>query len=139
VNQEPHSVEWRTIVFAILLVVLSLVLLAIHWAAWRKSDHGGLSDREQQFARRQFRRRTQISGMLGAIGLLMLTTQWVEEKTMSLALWLAVLCAVAWLILMALIDWWATRTFYGRDEVLNTVQMEMLKQEIRRFQEEQGK
>jgi hypothetical protein len=132
-------VEWRTIVFAILLVVLSLVLLAIHWAAWRKSDHGGLSDREQQFARRQFRRRTQISGMLGAIGLLMLTTQWVEEKTMSLALWLAVLCAVAWLILMALIDWWATRAFYGRDEVLNTVQMEMLKQEIRRFQEEQGK
>jgi hypothetical protein len=132
-------VEWNTIVFALLLVVLSLVLLAFHWAAWRKADHGGLSEREQQFTRRQFRRRTQASGMLGAIGLLMLTAQSVEEKTMSLALWLAILCAVAWVILMALIDWWATRAYYGRDEVVNTVQMEMLKKEIRRFQEEQGK
>jgi hypothetical protein len=132
-------VEWNTIVFALLLVVLSLVLLAFHWAAWRKSDHGGLSEREQQFTRRQFRRRTQASGMLGAIGLLMITAQSVEEKTMSLALWLAILCAVAWVILMALIDWWATRAYYGRDEVVNTVQMEMLKKEIRRFQEEQGK
>lgn len=131
--------EWSTIVFAILLVVLSLVLLAIHWASWRKSDHGGLAEREQQFARRQFRRRTQASGMLGAIGLLMLTTQFVEERTMALALWLAILCAVLWLILMALIDWWATRAYYGRDEIVNAVQMELLKKEIRQFQEEQGK
>lgn len=131
--------EWKTIVFALLLVVLSLTMLAFHWAARRKADHGGLSEREQQFYRRQFRRRTQASGMLGAIGLLMLTTQWIEERSMSLALWLAILCAVAWLILMALIDWWATRAFYGRDEVVNAVQMEILKKEIRRFQEEQGK
>jgi hypothetical protein len=132
-------VEWKTVVFALLLVVLSLAMLSFHWAAWRKADHGGLSEREQQFARRQFRRRTQASGMLGAIGLLMLTTQWVEEKSMALALWLAILCAVAWVMLMALIDWWASRAFYGRDEVVNTVQMEILKKEIRRFQEEQGK
>jgi hypothetical protein len=132
-------VDWRTIVFATLLVVLSLTMLAIHWAVWRKADHGGLSEREQQFARRQFRRRTQASGMLGAIGLLMLTTQFVEEKSMSLVLWLAILCAVAWTVLVALIDWWSTRTFYGRDEIVNTVQMELIKKEIRRFQEEQGK
>lgn len=131
--------EWSTIVFAILLVVLSLVLLAVHWAAWRKTDHGGLAAREQQFAQRQFRRRTLASGMLGAIGMLMLTTQFVEERTMALALWLAILCAVMWLMLMAVIDWWATRSFYGRDEVVNSVQMELLKKEIRRFQEEQGK
>jgi hypothetical protein len=113
--------------------------LAFHWAAWRKADHGGLSEREQQFTRRQFRRRTQASGMLGAIGLLMLTTQWVEEWSMSFVLWLAILCAVLWVILMALIDWWSSRTYFGRDEVVNTVQMELLKKEIRRFQEEQGK
>ena len=131
--------EWSTSIFALLLVVLSLVMLAFHWAAWRKADHGGLSERDQQFARRQFRRRTQASGMLGAIGLLMLTTQFVEERTMALALWLAILCGVGWLILMALIDWWSTRAFYGREEVVNAAQMELLKKEIRRFQEEQGK
>jgi hypothetical protein len=113
-----------TVIFGTLLVVLSLVLLAIHWTAWRKSDHGGLGEREQQFALRQFRRRTQASGMLGAIGLLMLTTQWVEEDSMKAALWLATLCAVLWVAAMALIDWWATRTYYGRDEVVNTVQIE---------------
>jgi hypothetical protein len=132
-------VAWSTTVFAVLLVALSLVMLAWHWAAWRKADHGGLSERDQQFARRQFRRRTQASGMLGAIGLLMLTTQFVEEWTMALALWLAILCGVAWLILMATVDWWSTRTFYGREEVVNAAQMELLKKEIRRFQEEQGK
>jgi hypothetical protein len=120
-------------------VVLSLVLLAVHWAAWRKADHGGLAAREQQFAQRQFRRRTLASGMLGAIGMLMLTTQFVAERSMALALWLAILCAVMWLVLMAVIDWWATRSFYGRDEVVNNVQIELLKKEIRRFQEEQGK
>lgn len=131
--------ELRTIVFAILLIILSLVMLAFHWAAWRKADHGGLAERDQQFARRQFRRRTQASGMLGAIGLLMLTTQFVPERMMALALWLAILCGVAWLILMALIDWWSTRTFYGREEVVNAAQIEALKQEIRRYQQEQGK
>lgn len=131
--------DWGTTIFAALLVALSLTMLAVHWAAWRKADHGGLSQRDQQFARKQFRRRTQASGMLGAIGLLMLTTQWVEEASMQLVLWLAILCAVLWVILMALIDWWSTRTFFAREEVVNTVQMELLKKEIRRYQEEQGK
>jgi hypothetical protein len=130
-------VQFSTIIFALLLVAISLSLLAWHWAAWRKVDHGGLSEREQQFSRRQFRRRTYASGMVGAIGLLMLTTQF-AEPTMSLALWLAILCAVLWLLLMAMIDWWSTRTYYGRDEVMNAVQIELLKKEIRKFQEEQG-
>ncbi len=129
--------DWSTIIFALLLVALSLALLAWHWAAWRRVDYGGLSERDQQFSRRQFRRRTYASGMVGAIGLLMLTTRF-AEPTMSLLLWLAILCAVLWLMLMALIDWWSSRTYYGRDQVVNTVEIELLKKEIRRFQEEQG-
>lgn len=129
--------EWQTITFATLLVMLSLVLLAVHWFAWRKADHGGLGQREQDYARRQFRRRTQASGMLGAIGLLMLSTQWVDDEKMWAVLWLAILCAVFWVILIALIDWWSTRAFFGRDEMLNTVQIELLKKEIRNYQDDQ--
>lgn len=131
------ELEWGTIVFSTLLVILSLALLATHWAAWRKSDHGGLSEREQKFTRRQFRRRTQASGMLGTIGLLMLSSLWVEDVRIRALFWLGLLCAVLWVVMMALIDWWSTRTFYGRDEIVNTVEMELLKKEIRRFQEEQ--
>lgn len=130
--------EWTTIIFASLLVVLSLGFLAWHWVAWRKADHGGLSQRDQQFARRQFHRRTQASGMLGAIGLTMLASQWIEDPRVSLCLWLAILCAVLWLGVMAMLDWWSTRTFYGRDEIVNTVEMELLKKEIRKYQEEHG-
>src|SRR5262245_42339563 len=105
--------------------------------AWRKADHGGLSQRDQEFARRQFRRRTGASGMLGAIGLTMLAIQWVEDDRIRLCLWLAILCAVLWLGVTALLDWWSSRTFYGREEVVNAVQMELLKKEIRKYQEEQ--
>ena len=63
----------------------------------------------------------------------------VRGERLRALFWLGILCAVLWVVLMALIDWWATRAFYGRDEVVNTVQIELLKNEVRKYQEEQGK
>ena len=40
-----RPMEWGTLIFSAFLVALSLVLLAVHWNAWRKSDHGGLGER----------------------------------------------------------------------------------------------
>jgi hypothetical protein len=131
-------VDYGTITFGALLVVLSLLLLAIHWNSWRKADHGGLSEREQDFHRRQFRRRIQSSGMLGLVGLLMLGSLWIEETWAQAMLWTGLLFALLWVIAMALLDYWASRTHYGRDQVLNTAEMEVLKAEIRKFEREQN-
>jgi len=130
-------VEWGTITFSVLLVGLSLVLLAIHWNTWRKSDHGGLAQREQKFYRQQFRRRIMSSGMLGVTGLVMLGSLWIEQAWALAMLWIGVMLALLWVVLMALLDWWSSSVHYGRDEVLNTVELEILKSEIRKYQEDQ--
>lgn len=128
---------WGTVAFAASLVFLALGLLAWHWNTWRKADHGGLPEREQEFHRRQFRRRIQASGMLGVIGLLILGSLWIEETWAQAAFWLGVLFALLWVILLALTDWWASRTYYGRDQVLQAAQIEVLKAEIRKYEQEQ--
>lgn len=128
---------WGVVVVGVSLLLASLVLLALHFAAWRRVDHGGLADREREFARRQFRRRLQISGMLGVVGLLMLTTLWAEETSMQLVLWLAMLFALLWVMLMAMIDFWASRSHFGRDQAVTAAEIEILKREIKRCQDEQ--
>jgi hypothetical protein len=117
--------------------MLSLGLLAWHWNSWRQSDHGGLPEREQLFYRRQFRRRVLASGMLGVIGLLMTASLWIQETSAQLTFWLGILFALLWVILLAITDWWASRTHFGRDQVLQTVERELLKAEIRKYQLEQ--
>ena len=67
---------WPTLLFSAALVFGSLVLLAWHVKAWREADHGGLSERDYEFFRRQYRRRMQSSGMLGIIGFLV-SRHWV--------------------------------------------------------------
>jgi hypothetical protein len=128
---------WGTITFAAFLVFLALGLLAWHWNVWRQADHGGLPEREQEFHRRQFRRRIQASGMLGVIGLLIMGSLWIEETIAQALFWLGVLFALLWVVLLALADWWASRTFYGRDQALQTAEIEILKAEIRKYESEQ--
>ena len=129
--------DWGTIVFGSLLVVMALVLLGIHWQSWQKIDHGGLSERERLFYRQQFRRRIQASGMLGVVGLLMIGTLWLETAWSELLAWLGIMLALLWTIGMALLDWWSTRTYFGRDEAITAAQIGMLKREIRKYAEEQ--
>ncbi len=121
-----------TLIFAALLVALSLALLAMHWNTWRQADHGGLAERERDFFRRQFRRRIQASGMLGLIGLVMASSLWLNEIWQQALLWSGVLCALVWLVLIAILDGWSSRTFYGRDQAITAAQIERLKKELRK-------
>ena len=128
---------WSTIVFAAALVLLALVLLGLHWTTWRQADHGGLSEREQDFHRRQFRRRILSSGMLGLMGLMMLGSLWIEAAWAQFLFWVGMLLGIGAVMLLALADWWSSRTHYGRDQVLQAAQIELLKAEIRKYQSEQ--
>ena len=125
-----------TLGFSACLVLLSLALLAWHWSAWRKIDHGGLAQRDQEFFRRQFRRRTLISGMVGVIGLMIACSLWIEETWAQATFWVGVLMALVWMVLLAMMDWWSSRTFYGRDQAVHAAAIEVLKAEVRKYESE---
>ena len=77
--------------------------------------------------------------MIGLIGLVMASTLWVEEIWSQALLWAGILFALLWVILMALVDGWSSRVFYGRDQAVTAAEIELLKNEVRKFEEEQGK
>jgi hypothetical protein len=131
--------DTATIVVSSGLVLLALALLGVHWNSWRKADHGGLAEREREFYRRQFRRRILSSGMLGLAGLMMLSSQWVETSVGQALLWIIILLAMLAVLLLATADWWSTRMHFVREEVDTAVQIELLKAEIRKFEEGGGK
>lgn len=129
--------DWTTVLVATLLIAVSLMLLSWHWSTWQQADHGGLAERDRTYLRRQFRRRTNASGMIGLVGLMMLSTLWIQEAWLLALIWMAILAALLWVVLIAVLDGWVTHAHYGHDQAVTSAQIEALKQEIRKFQDEQ--
>lgn len=127
---------WPTLLFSAALVFGSLVLLAWHVKAWREADHGGLSARDYEFFRRQFRRRMQSSGMLGIIGLLILGHLWVRDNSMLALYWTGVLGLLVWTVLLAASDFAASRVYYGSQIADQQTEHLLLKREIEKFRRE---
>jgi hypothetical protein len=127
---------WPTLFFSAALVFTSLVLLAWHVKSWREADHGGLAERDYQFHRRQYRRRTQSSGMLGIIGLLILGHLWVPDNTLLAVYWAGVLGLVVWTVLLAVADLAASRLHYGPQVAEQRTEHLLLKREIEKFRRE---
>lgn len=125
-----------TILFASLLVFLSLGLLAWHYNAWQAVDHGGLGERDHEFYRRQFRRRMIGSGMIGIVGLLMISSLWIEDTLQAAIFWSGILFILFWMVLLALSDVWATRMHYSREDTVQKAEYLVLQAEIRKFQSE---
>jgi hypothetical protein len=134
----PEGAE-STVVLAAALVLFALVMLGIHWNTWQRADHGGLSDRDRLYYSRQFRRRILSSGMLGLMGLLMLGGLWIEATWAQALFWVGMLLGILAVMLLALTDWWSSRAHFGRDEVFNAAQIELLKAEIRKYESEERK
>jgi hypothetical protein len=126
--------SYSTLIFAALLVILSLGLLASHWSAWQKADHGGLSSRELLFRRRQFRRRTLASGAIGIVGLLLASGLWMESRLGQLILALLLMIVLLFVILLALLDMLATRVYFGGESAIHSAQVALLKRELEREQ-----
>ena len=78
-----------------------------------------LDAREQNFRRRQYRRRLQTSAMLGVLGGAILVGQlliaWPASESVLVLYWTGVFLLVLWLALLALADMAATRLYYGRE------------------------
>jgi len=102
--------------FSLFLLVLSAALLVAHrrsWLAARGLAPGqGL---EQRHALSQYRRRTQASGMIALLGIGIGLGPLVPNRPLPYTLYLGVLLgACLGLVLLAVLDAWATRQHYRR-------------------------
>jgi hypothetical protein len=103
------------------IVFISLALLGIsgllmdsHRRAWREAREAtGLSERERRFAGAVYRRRMLASGTVGAVGAAIAVGPLVPRRPLPISVYLAMLLAAcAVIMLLAMLDVWATRRHY---------------------------
>lgn len=107
----------------LLVVIVSLGLLALsgalidaHRRAWHAAQSSAeLSDSARRYARAQYRRRMQASGMIGVLGVLIGIWPVVPRQPAALMFYLgALLTGWAWIMFLAMLDFFATRHHYRR-------------------------
>ena len=104
-----------------------------HVRAWQATQGETLEQAEFDFRRRQFRRRTQTSAMLGMLAVAILIGQLISGPGwLRLAYWGAVVLVVFWAALLAIIDAWATKSHYGRLQQQLQLEQAKLQAELRR-------
>jgi hypothetical protein len=99
-----------------MLIGLSGVLLDMHRRSWRESQQdGSLSERDLRFARSQYKRRMQSSGIIGVLGAAIGLAPLVPHEPMAFTVYLAAISAACMAImLLAALDAWATRQNFVR-------------------------
>lgn len=126
-----------TILFSAGLLLLAIVLCVNHVRAYRMNDHGGLSDEDTIYFRRQYIRRLQTSGLLGIVALMLLGEKLPLEPIVAAPYWLVVVALVIWIVALAMADWTESRWYWSRGVELTADQRARLKEEIERFRIEQ--
>jgi hypothetical protein len=108
------------------LLGLSGLLIDSHRRTWHQArDSAELSDRDRRFAQSMFRRRMLASGMIGGIGAAIGVGPIVPREPLAMACYLAtLLAACSWIMLLAMLDLWATRRHYRQ------VRMELRSKEL---------
>jgi hypothetical protein len=116
------------------LLALSGVLLDMHRHSWNVAkQNGSLSDSDLRFARAQYRRRTQASGIIGAIGVAIALWPLVPPQPWPYLVYTASLAgACLCIMLLAAIDAWATRQNFARLRSEQLAAQVKLVQELRR-------
>ncbi len=104
------------IIISLLLLGISGLLIDSHRRTWREArDSATLPERDKRFAGSMFRRRLLASGTIGAIGAGIAVWPLVPRQPLAMAAYLAMLLAACtWIMLLALLDFWATRQYYRR-------------------------
>jgi UDP-N-acetylmuramyl pentapeptide phosphotransferase/UDP-N-acetylglucosamine-1-phosphate transferase len=100
------------------LVLVASGWLVWHVRQWEKVDRESISPEEYGYRHRQVRRRMQTSTMLGIIAVAIffgkLLEQWITSSLFFLVYWLAVLLLLLWMVVLAMVDIWATKFYYDR-------------------------
>jgi hypothetical protein len=100
-----------TLLIPLSLIGLSGYLIDVHRRAWRTAEWDErLSERDRRFAKSQYRRRMQSSGLIGLIGAALGCYPLVPETPLAIAIYLTTLVAACFCIMLSgLLDYWATR------------------------------
>jgi hypothetical protein len=114
-----------SVLFSLLLLLVSGVLMLTHWRSWNAFRQQEQPQSEFDFRRRQFRRRMQASGMIGIVGITLFIgvafflgreslIPWFEDPVVIFVYWAAVVLITVWMVLMALVDIWASQRYVNR-------------------------
>ncbi len=101
---------------SLLLIGLSGVMLEMHRRSWLAAQqNNSLSERDLRFARSQYRRRTQASGIIGFVGAAIGIGPLVPRQPWPMAMYVAILgAACLCIVLLAGVDALATRQNFAR-------------------------
>jgi hypothetical protein len=105
-----------TYVISLLLIGLSGVLLDMHRRSWRSAEQdASLEPSNRRFARSQYRRRSQASGIIGLLGAAIGLGPLVPHEPLPITLYLVAISASCMgIMVLAAIDAWATRQYFAR-------------------------
>ena len=105
-----------TYIVSLLLIGLSGLLLDGHRRSWRAAQQdASLTPGDLRFARSQYRRRSQASGIIGALGAAIGVYPLVPRQPLPITLYLtAVSTTCLAILLLAALDAWATRQNFIR-------------------------
>lgn len=130
------------ILVSALLLLAATGLLAWHVWAWRTSQRQDLDARELDYRRRQFRRRMYTSGMLALLAVVVVTgyllTLWFLSGWLVVVFSASVAVLACWVVLLGLLDMWATKRHFGRLRQDCLVEQAKLEAELRRIQAVRG-
>ena len=129
-----------SVVFAVFLVACAAGLMSWHVRSWRGQRASELDPKELEYRRRQFRRRMQTSALLALIAVSLPVGVWIVPiwPAAGVIFWAGVLLLVAWVAILAALDIWATKYFYGKLRDAYRIEQARLKAELRRIQAGRG-
>ncbi|MBN1908448.1 MAG: hypothetical protein JW818_01800 [Pirellulales bacterium] len=108
-------------------------LLAWHYFSWQRTKQRDLAPEETQFLWRQCRRRSQCSGMLGILALILIAYCFLNEPLVRIVLLMAMVLLLAWVVLLAFADMMVARYHYGQLEHRCLLEQTKLEIEARRL------
>jgi hypothetical protein len=121
------------------LIVISVLMGAFIWQSRRALEPVLAGDDAARLhANRQFRRRMQVSVMLGTVGVLIPLGDQLDKvflkRPILFFIWVGcVLVLVMWMVLMALGDWLSTVTYSEIAKARLRFERRMLEDEVRRY------
>jgi hypothetical protein len=135
---------WSSILVAVSLLLAAGVLIHSHQRAWQslRQRRGQLEPSEYDFRRRQLRRRSQTSAMLGLVGIGMLIGRllivWRAPPLLVVVFWGGVMLLVVWMALLAVADIVSTRLYFSRLKQNYMVEHARLQAQLRRIERTRG-
>jgi hypothetical protein len=106
------------VVVSLVLLLAAAGLIVSHIRSWREYVRLEANAEDFDYRRRQYRRRMQTSAMLGILGIAVpagyLLTLWLDSGWFAVAYWTAIMGLAFWVVLLALVDIWATKHHFGR-------------------------